>query len=126
MTDTLWQLPTEPVLPPGRDPLDDLTTGELGTIGRALRYDPVAAVTDPTSGLRWPALAHVAWVWAKRTDPAAKLAPFLDATATQVSHLLRFDEDATPTDTDEDVAENPTDSAPGSASPGRGDSTPTS
>lgn len=101
----------EPVTPPGVDPLDDLTVGELGTIGKLIKYDPAAAVQDPTTGLRWPALAHIAWAWARRTDPTAKLAPFLELTAEQVGRLLRLDEPTADTG-DGDAETNPTDSTP--------------
>lgn len=113
MTETTeWQLPTTPVIPAGRDPLDDLTTGELGHIGKLLKYDPVAAVKDPATGLRWYALAHIAWVWARRLDGRAKLQPFLDSTATTVAELLRFGD---PVESEDQVAsENPTDSTPAS------------
>ena len=92
-TATEYQLPTEPVVPEGRDPIDDLTAGELGHVGKLIKYDPVSAVSDPTTGLRWPALAHLAWVWARRVDPKAKLQPFLDSTPRTLTALLRLDED---------------------------------
>ena len=107
--DTAWTLPDTPVIPPGRDPLDDLTVGELGYIGKTLKCDPVAAVQNPALGLRWPALAHVAYVWARRTDPHAKLQPFLDTTASRIGELLRFGEPAAGAD-EVPAEENPTDS----------------
>lgn len=98
-----------PVLPADVDVMDDLTAGELGTIGKLLSYDPVTAVRDPQAGLRWPALAHFAWVWAKRSDPRAKLQPFLDLRATELSRVLRLDEPSTePAELDAET--NPTDS----------------
>ena len=109
--DTTWQLPTEPVIPAGVDPLDKLTIGELGTIGKLIKYDPASAVKRPEVGLRWPALAHIAWVWARRTDPKAKLQPFLDCDAETLGKLLRFDEETDPEGEGEGEG-NPTDSTP--------------
>lgn len=111
-TDTDYQLPTECVVPEGVDPLDDLTVGELGHVGKLIKYDPVTAVKRPEVGLRWPALAHIAWVWAKRVDPKAKLQPFLDATVPQLSVVIGLDREADAEDGDADA--NPTDSTPAS------------
>jgi len=112
-----------PVIPDGLDPLDDLTVGELGTVGRQLGCDPYAAVNDQATGLRWLALGHLAWVWAKRTDPRAKLDPILQLKPSQVAAMLRMldddDDDAAGDQDDVDqvdvageLAENPTDSTP--------------
>ena len=115
MTENSYTIPRDeagqllPVLPAGVDPMDDLTAGELGHIGKLLSYDPVSAVRDPKAGLRWPALAHFAWVWAKRTDPRAKLQPFLDLRATELSAVLRLDELAGD-EPELDAETNPTDS----------------
>lgn len=112
---TTYTVPTDehgalqPVTPAGVDLLDDLTAGELGHIGKLIGYDPVSAIKRPEVGLRYPALAHVAWVWAKRTDPRAKLTPFMELTATQLSTVLRLDEPAQETD-ELDAEANPTDS----------------
>lgn len=107
-----YTAPTDPVLPPGANALDSLTVGELGTIGKALKLDPYVAVGKDETGVRWPALAHAAWVWAKRTDPRAKLSPFLELTADEVRHLLRMDEDEDQDQADADPAADPTDSPP--------------
>ena len=114
------------VVPEGCDPLDDLTVAELGIVGRQLGCDPYAAVQDKATGLRWEALGRVAWLWAKRRDPRAKLDPILQLTAAQVSALLGLlDDDPTPDDGEDaepevveltgELAENPT--APTPASP---------
>lgn len=113
----------EPVIPAGLDPLDDLTVGELGTVGRQLGCDPYAAVNDQSTGLRWLALGHLAWVWAKRTDPRAKLDPILQLKPDQVAHMLRLvgddagdqagdQDDVDQVDVAGELAENPTASTP--------------
>ena len=117
----LDELPA-PVIPEGLDPLDDLTVGELGVVGRQLGCDPYAAVSDQATGLRWLALGHLAWVWAKRTDPRAKLDPILQLKPQQVAAMLRLTPELVDQDDDQDdvdqvdvageLAENPTDSTP--------------
>lgn len=107
--------PTEPVVPEGKDPLDNLKVQELSIVGKQLKLDPYAAVHDPQYGIKWEALATVAWVWAKRIDPRAKLAPFLELEPGDIAMLLRQLDDDEGEDQGEDQAggddlENPTDS----------------
>lgn len=105
-----------PVVPAGCDALDDLTAGELGVVGRHLKADPYEAVqgTENAAGLRWEAMALIAWVWRKRTDPRAKLAPIMALRGHEVAQLLGMGSDDTETDDDgagDEGApgENPTD-----------------
>lgn len=78
------------IVPDGLDPLDDLTVAELGTIGRQMGCDPYNAVKnrDEGAGLRWEALGRVAWLWAKRRDPRAKLDPILSLRPGDVGEVL--------------------------------------
>lgn len=103
-----------PVVPEGADPLDDLTVAELGHVGKLLKYDPYAAVKQDDTGLRWPALAHLVWTWAKRQHgPHVKLDPILQLKPAQISQLAglnRPDPLITGEEVD-DVERNPTDPA---------------
>lgn len=104
----------EPVVPAGVDPIDALTVTELDIASRQLRCDVYEAVGGK-DGLRWAALARIAWLWAKRRDERAKLQPFVDLTGAQLTHVLRLDEDDDQVDqVDDDVEANPTEHAPGS------------
>lgn len=94
MTEESYQPPTERVVPEGKNMLDDLTVQELAIVGRLLKCDPYEAVADTpldeegrTRGIRWLAMAHCAWVWTRRTDPSAKLAPFLELQPGDVAKL---------------------------------------
>lgn len=109
--------PTGCVVPAGRDVVDDLTVRELDIVSRQLGCDVVEALGDTGNGKgrRWAALPRLAWLWAKRADPRAKLDPFLDLTADQLNDLLGDDEvDDQVDDQGDDVAANPTDPAPAS------------
>lgn len=75
------------LVPEGRDALDNLTVGELGTVGRQIGADPYEA-TQKGAPARWETFARIAWLWAKRLDPKAKLAPFLDIEIDAVVTLL--------------------------------------
>lgn len=107
-----------PVLPAGADVLDDLTVRELDIVSRQLKCDVYDAVGNDAGGARWSALARLAWLWAKRTDPTAKLDPFLDYTGAQLTQLLRMGADDVDESDDESAAEvdaeaNPTGSPAG-------------
>lgn len=108
----------QPVVPAGVDPIDGLTVNELDIASRQLRCDVYEAVGGK-DGLRWAALARLAWLWAKRTDTHAKLATFTEMTGAQLTGVLRLDEHVDAGDDvdlvdDEDPAANPT--VPGPAS----------
>jgi hypothetical protein len=101
----------------GVDPLDELTVTELDIVSRQLKCDVYEAVGGK-DGLRWAALARLAWLWAKRRDPHAKLQTYVDLTGAQLTRVLRLDERRTAgqADTDDATDEptaNPTDGAHG-------------
>lgn len=79
----------------GVDPLDDLAAFELSAASRAIRCDIHAALqgTGEGAGRRWDALPALAWVWAKRTHPTAKLEPFTRMKPGELVHLLGLDRD---------------------------------
>lgn len=98
-----------PIVPEGCDPLDDLHVVELAAASRAIGCDVIAAVAEDKNGLRWDAFQRIAFAWAKRTEPAAKIERFQTMTAQQLSAVLRLDEDDdAASDVDDDPA-NPTD-----------------
>jgi hypothetical protein len=110
--------PTECVVPEGKHMVDGLTVRELDIVSRQLGCDVSAALRDQGAGAGklWSALPRLAWVWTKRTDPQAKLDPFLDLDAGQIGILLGQDE---PDEHIEHAAgdtpdENPTAPAPAS------------
>ena len=70
------------------DPLDGLSVRELRVANGKLRADVVHAIMAPTAD-RWDAMALVGWLHAKRLDPTAKLDPWLDLSAAQLSKALR-------------------------------------
>ncbi len=84
------QLPDDlPDLQLTADPLDSLSVRELRVGNAKLRGDLVHAITTPTAD-RWDAMALMGWLHAKRLDPTAKLDPWLDLTAAQLSKALRY------------------------------------
>jgi hypothetical protein len=84
------QLPDDlPDLQLTGDPLDGLSVRELRVGNAKLRGDLVHAITTPTAD-RWDAMALMGWLHAKRLDPTAKLDPWLDLTAAQLSKALRY------------------------------------
>lgn len=87
------------------DLLDGLTVRELRVGNGKLRADLVNAITEPTAD-RWDALALAGWLWAKRTDPAARLDPWTDLTASQLVELLDLNTDPT---VDDDQADDQAD-----------------
>lgn len=89
-----WTVPTERVVPEGVDVIDGLLVRELDIVSRQLGCDVTAALGDQGNGkgLRWAALARLAWLWAKRADPKAKLDPFLDLGVGALNHLIGADE----------------------------------
>ncbi|GAB3251376.1 hypothetical protein GCM10027425_09270 [Alteromonas gracilis] len=113
-------------VPDGVDPLDGLLVGELGHASRIIGVDVVEAVLADKDGRRWDALPAVAWLWAKRLDPKAKLEPFKNLPGARLYELLGMSPSSQPLDEleaepapedqpdtgAEDVAENPTESAP--------------
>lgn len=108
---TEYEVPTKQVVPAGKDTLDGLTIRELDIASRKLQVDVVDAFKHGAGGKRYAAFATVAWLWAKRTDPAAKLDPFMDLETGALLDLLGVgdDEDELPDGDDPDA--NPTDSA---------------
>lgn len=96
------------------DPIGDLRVPELRvanatlsrTVGRSV--DVAEEITSATE-LRWDAMAHVAWVLAKRTHPEAPLGLFTGARAGELSDLLRPRHPAPRTDTAADTEEAPAD-----------------
>lgn len=111
----LVELP--PVVPEGADCVDDLHVIELASISRAIGCDVAEAIAVDRDGARWDAFMRLAWTWAKRTDPHAKLATYGALRSEQLLAVLRLDgvDDAATTDPDadgEDVEANPTDPAP--------------
>lgn len=123
------------LIPEGVDFLDDLTVAELGVVGRQLKCDPYDAIKDRDAGagLKWEALGRIVWLWSKRRDPRAKLDPILQLRPTEIGAVLGlFDDDEGDevegegeVDVVDELAANPTESTPGSPSPERGESTPT-
>ena len=97
------------VLDAGLDPLDDLSVTELDIASRQLKVDVYQAVAGE-GGLRWAALARLAWLWAKRRDPHAKLQPYLDLRGAQLTEVLRLN-DRVEAEQDDPNA-NPTDATP--------------
>lgn len=100
-----------PAIPEGKDPLDDLTVTELDIVSRQIKADVYEAMGG-LDGLRWAALARLAWLWAKRRDPHAKLQPFLDLTGAQLTEVLRLNTQAEDQAPELDADENPTDATP--------------
>lgn len=103
------------------DPLDALSVTELDIVSRQLKCDVYEAVAGK-DGLRWAALARLAWLWAKRRDPHAKLQTYVDLTGAQLTRVLRLDErqaagklagQADVDDASDEPAANPTDGAHG-------------
>lgn len=97
------------VLDRGTDPLDELTVTELDIVSRQLGLDVYEAVGG-AKGMRWAALARLAWLWAKRRDPHAKLQPFLDLNGAQLTEVLRLNDQADDVDQapELDAEANPT------------------
>lgn len=69
------------------DPLDALTVAEIDAGSRLLRADLVGAITQGTAQ-RWPALAIMAYLHARRTDHGAQLATYRAMTAAELSAEL--------------------------------------
>lgn len=79
------------VVPEGKD-LTDLTIGELDKVSRELKHDVLDAVAGGSNGAyRWGAMARLAWLWARRTDPQAKLQTFLDYETEDLTHACGWD-----------------------------------
>lgn len=87
-------IPTDVLVPEGLDAVDNLTIGELDYASRKLGVSVDRAIAKDLDGLRWRALAMVAWVWHRRVDRAAKLESWLEhAGVEELLHALRMDED---------------------------------
>lgn len=82
-----------PVVVPDGKHYTDLTVGELDYASRELKADVLAAIAghDGTAHLRWGAMARAAWLWARRTNPQAKLQTFLDYETEDLIHALGED-----------------------------------
>lgn len=76
---------------PSYDPLNQLTIAELDTCSRLLKTDIVAAIHGGTMN-RWAGMAILAYVIAKRTDPAAKLGTFREMTPVELTAALGYPE----------------------------------
>lgn len=118
MTETP-EAPRPPVVPEGKH-WSNLTVAELGYAGRELGADIINATATRESPHRLEAYAWVAYLWARRTDPAVKVKQFMDLELTEIARLIRLNVART-----EDPADTPTDSRPGSSSPAPGDASPT-
>lgn len=73
------------------DPLAKLTVAELDAGSRLIRGDILAAISEQTEK-RWQSLAVVAYLLARRTDPAADVATFRAMTANELQGALGLDE----------------------------------
>jgi hypothetical protein len=74
------------------DPINQLTIAELDTCSRLLKTDIVAAIHGGTMN-RWAGMAIVAYVIAKRTDPAAQLGAFRAMTPVELTVALGYPDD---------------------------------
>lgn len=74
------------------DPINQLTIAELDTCSRLLKTDIVAAVHGGTMN-RWAGMAILAYVIAKRTDPAAQLGQFRAMTPVELTVALGYPDD---------------------------------
>lgn len=110
---------TPPVVPEGQH-WSNLTVGELGYAGRELGADIINAAATPDSPYRMEAYAWAAYLWARRTNPAAKIGTYTGLSLVELARLLRLSVAAR-----EAADESPTVPAPGSSSPAPGDASPT-
>lgn len=94
-----------------RKTIDDLTLEEVSTGNRLIKADMSKAITEGTVE-RPDAIAVLAWLFARRENPEAKLAPFRQMTGREVIALLGWDDDDQ--DNDEEAAD-PTESASASS-----------
>lgn len=75
------------------DPLGQLTVPELRVVNSALSrsngqsIDVADAITRPTE-FRWDAMAYLGWVLEKRSNPQAKLAVWMAATADELTDAI--------------------------------------
>lgn len=90
---TIPPIPAEPVVPEGKDAVDNLTIGELDTASRKLGVSIDTAITKDVDGLKWRALAFLGWLWHKRTDPGAVLDSWLNVEVDELLAALRMSED---------------------------------
>jgi hypothetical protein len=78
---------------PTYDPLNQLTIAELDMCSRLLKTDIVTAIHG-ASMHRWAGMAIVAYVIAKRADPAAKLDTYRQMTPAELTAALGYPGDA--------------------------------
>lgn len=90
------------------DPLNQLTIAELDTCSRLLKTDIVTAIHGGTMH-RWQGMAILAYVLAKRTDPAAKLETYRAMTPAELSATIGVDG---PPEVDETPDPEPADPEP--------------
>lgn len=84
------------LVPEGKHMVDGLTLAELDIASRKIGADVVLAmqVQEHDDGTftadpgRYRAQAQVGWLWARRTDPQAKVETFLGYTTDEMSHAL--------------------------------------
>lgn len=84
------------LVPDGCHATDDLTVAELSAVSRELRCDVVSALSDEGTGAgrSWDAYALLAWTWAKRSNPRAKLSPFKQLNGEQLLRCIGWDSEA--------------------------------
>jgi hypothetical protein len=101
-------IPADPVVPEGKDAVDNLTIGELDTASRKLGVSVERAISEDVDGLKWRGLALVGWLWHRRTDRAAELDSWLALELDELIAALRLNEDDDAEEVEED--DDPTDS----------------
>jgi hypothetical protein len=87
MTDT--NTPKSPIVPEGKHGIDNLTAGELGHGSTMLRTD-LAAAAQTGHEKAWEARAILAWLWERRTNPSAQLAPWRELDGVDLMETLRL------------------------------------
>lgn len=96
---------------PGENPVGSLSVAEVDVISRQIGCNATHAAVHVDHPQHMPALARVAWLWERKSNPTAQLGAFLALTTDQVYALVgMLDPDDAPAaaDDDLDVSENPT------------------
>lgn len=88
--------------------LSDLKISEINIIARRIKGDPYQAVAEGTEH-RWTCLALAQWLHARRTDPHADEARYMEMTPGELTALEDSDEG------DDEDTENPTAPEPSQA-----------